>query len=307
MHLDIVNAAYRFQQTAQLNGISLSDIRVLAHHLIYYRRAIAIPPLHARDVYIISPNSDNHQLPADAEAWAAKFPLAPRLPAFLASLSSVPRPYKTFAPSKIHRPIYMEMLAWLLRHGYVTQLRTFAWVIVWPEIRYEVEYALDAERIKAAYRDAITEAVEEAQSEASASSDTTSASSTAASSEAIAEKARLQRLREKTKQDQLAFAKKPRPIATAVPSTNNAPHLAGLAPKVIKDPYRVNHLDSLYLEAISKRFKDEKTQKAFMRFARYFDGNEAFEMVALKEGLKRKETAMLMLQFEEFLLTTRHW
>jgi hypothetical protein len=199
------------------------------------------------------------------------------------------------------------MLAWLLRYGYVTQLRTFAWVIVWPEIRYEVEYALDAERIKIAYHDAISEAVEEAQLEASASSSATSPTSQGPSSEAIAEKARLRRLREKAKQDQIAFAKKPKPIVTALPSTNNAPHLAGLAPKVIKDPYRANHVDSLYLTAISKRFKDEKTQKAFMKLAKYFDGNEALEMVALREGMKRKEAWMLIVQFEEFLLTTRHW
>ena len=127
----------RFQQTAQQNAVSLSDIRILAQHLIYYRRALAIPPLHPRDTYIMSPNSDNHKLPADSKAWTEKFQYAPPLPTFLAALSATPRPYKALIPSKVHRPDYMEMLAWLLRHGYVTQLRTFAWVIVWPEIRSE--------------------------------------------------------------------------------------------------------------------------------------------------------------------------
>ncbi len=296
---------HRFLQTAQTHGISLSDIRILAQHLIYYRRAIAIPPLHARDTYILSPNSDNHKLPEATLAWAKAFPLAPPLPTFLANLSSVPRPYKTFAPSKTHRPIYMDMLAWLLRDGWVTQLRTFAWVIVWPEIRYEVEYALDAERIKAAYQDAISDAIEEAQAEASSPSHTSTTNPL--SSEAFAEKARLHRLREKAKQDQLTFSKKPKPVVTLVPSMNNMPHVMALQPKIIKDPYRASHVDSLYLVAISKRFKDEKAQKAFMRLARYFDGQEALETVALREGMKRKEAWNLMLQFEEFLLTTRHW
>src|SRR5580692_7309988 len=98
----------------------------------------------------------------------------------------------------------MSMLAWLLRNGWVTPLRTFAWVIVWPEIRYEVEYALDAERIKAAYQDAISDAIEEAQANAAASSSpasgiTGSPSAQTLSSEAFAEKARLHRLREKAK------------------------------------------------------------------------------------------------------------
>jgi hypothetical protein len=200
----------------------------------------------------------------------------------------------------------MDMLAWLLRHGYVTQLRTFAWVIVWPEIRYEVEYALEAERIKAAYQDAVSEAVEEAQLEASSSGSKSSPNAEAQTSEFIAEKARLQRLRDKASQDRVEFGKKPKPQRTGTPSANNAPHLANLAPKVIKDPYKSTHLCSLYLEAISKRFPPE-VGKAFMRFARYFDGSEALEMVALREGMKRKETWNLMVQFEEFLLTTRHW
>jgi hypothetical protein len=196
----------------------------------------------------------------------------------------------------------MDMLAWLLRYGWVMNLRTFAWVIVWPEIRYEVDYALAAERIRAAYRDAITEAVEEARSSAAAPSPTTPISS-----EAAAEKARVHRLREKAKLDQIAFSKRPKPVATADPSVNDAPHVMELFPKVIKDPYRAEHVDSLYLQAISKRFLDEKTQKAFMRFSRYFDGREALENIALKEGMKRKEAWALLSQFEEYLLTTRHW
>jgi hypothetical protein len=56
------------------------------------------------------------------------------------------------------------MLAWLIRNGFVTALRTFAWVIVWPEVRYEVDYALDSVRISRAYEDAVADALEEARS-----------------------------------------------------------------------------------------------------------------------------------------------
>jgi hypothetical protein len=303
---------HRFQQTSQANAISLSDIRVLAQHLIYYRRAIAIPPLHARETYILSPNSDNHALPAASAAWSTAFPLAPPLPTFLAKLSSAPRAYKTFPPSKPHRPLYMSMLAWLLRGGWVTPLRTFAWVIVWPEIRYEVEYALEAERTRAAYHDAMRDAIEERQADAAASSSSAggipgSPSVQHLSSEAFAEKARLHRLREKAKADQLAFAKRPKPIATASPSTNIQPHILALQPLVIKDPYRANHVDSLYLDAISKRFKDEKTQKAWKKCMKYFDGREALEGIALREGWKRKEAWNMLVSFEEFLMVVRHW
>ncbi|KIH92719.1 hypothetical protein SPBR_02383 [Sporothrix brasiliensis 5110] len=61
------------------------------------------------------------------------------------SLSSAPRPYKSFCPTKSLRPAYLRILAWLIRGGWVCQLCTFAYVVVWPEIQYEVEYNLEAE------------------------------------------------------------------------------------------------------------------------------------------------------------------
>lgn len=126
-------------------------MRKYAQHFIFWRRAIAIPPLHARDMYIVSPNCDMCRLPQAAMQWARQFPLSPSLPNFLAELSVAPRPYKLHCPSKAHRPVYMAMLAWLMRGGWVTQLCTFAYVVVWPEIIYEVEHALEAEDIARAY------------------------------------------------------------------------------------------------------------------------------------------------------------
>jgi nitrogen permease regulator 3-like protein len=122
-------------------------VRKYAQHFIYWRRAIAIPPLHARDMYIMSPNADTAKLPRAAADWSRMFPLAPPLPDFLAALSAVPKPYKSICPSKAYRPDYLRMLAWLMRGGWVTQLCTFAYVVVWPEIIYEVEYAMEAEEI----------------------------------------------------------------------------------------------------------------------------------------------------------------
>ncbi|TGJ86881.1 hypothetical protein E0Z10_g1892 [Xylaria hypoxylon] len=88
------------------------------------------------------------RLPRASQAWARAFPLAPHLADFLAELSAAPRPYKWFCPSKNHRPTYLQMLAWLMRGGWVTQLCTFAYVVVWPEILYEVEYELEAEELR---------------------------------------------------------------------------------------------------------------------------------------------------------------
>ncbi|KAI0828395.1 nitrogen permease regulator of amino acid transport activity 3-domain-containing protein [Hypoxylon sp. FL0890] len=136
-----------FHQVSQGTALSPAQVRKYAQHFIFWRRAIAIPPLHARDIYILSPNSDMSRLPRASQAWARAFPLAPPLPEFLAAMSAAPRTYKLFAPSKNHRPTYLAMLAWLMRGGWVTQLCTFAYVVVWPEILYEVDYELEAEEL----------------------------------------------------------------------------------------------------------------------------------------------------------------
>lgn len=103
-------------------------------------------------MYIVNPNCDIRHLPQASARWARQFPLLPALPNFLAELSVAPRPYKLHCPSKAHRPVYMAMLSWLMRGGWVTQLCTFAYVVVWPEIIYEVEYTLEAEHIARAKR-----------------------------------------------------------------------------------------------------------------------------------------------------------
>ncbi|KAF7560989.1 hypothetical protein G7046_g3166 [Stylonectria norvegica] len=106
-----------FYQVGQSNILTLGQVRKYAQHFIFWRRAIAIPPLHARDLYILSPNCDASRLPHDSLEWQRAFPLAPPLPNFLAELSHSPRPYKHYSPSKAHRPTYLLMLAWLMRGG----------------------------------------------------------------------------------------------------------------------------------------------------------------------------------------------
>lgn len=140
----------RFYQVGQSNILSLPQVRKYAQHFIFWRRAIAIPPLHMRDVYILSPNCDTRLLPQASAQWQKAFPLAPPLTNFLAELSFAPRPYKSFCPGKPHRPTYFLMLAWLMRGGWVTQLCSFAYVVVWPEIMYEVDYDVEAEELRRA-------------------------------------------------------------------------------------------------------------------------------------------------------------
>ncbi|KAF2120415.1 nitrogen permease regulator of amino acid transport activity 3-domain-containing protein [Lophiotrema nucula] len=132
------------QKISIKHNILAHDMMNIAGHLVYWRRARFIPPLHPRDTYIVSPNADMSALQAAISAYAARFPTLPSLPKILSMLSGTPRPWRTMIPTNEHREAYMEILAWLMRGGWVTQLRTFAWVRVTVEIKAQV--AADMER-----------------------------------------------------------------------------------------------------------------------------------------------------------------
>jgi hypothetical protein len=133
------------QKLSQMHSMSLKDVQFLARHLIYWRRARAIPPLRWGDVYIVSPNADMQTLETAIPAFEARFPTLPSLPKILHSLSGPPRAYSALMPSKDHRSAYMDILAWLMRGGWVTQLRTFGWVRVKAEIKAAVAEKMNRE------------------------------------------------------------------------------------------------------------------------------------------------------------------
>ncbi|KAI5463016.1 nitrogen permease regulator of amino acid transport activity 3-domain-containing protein [Mariannaea sp. PMI_226] len=306
-----------FFQVGQSNVLTLGQVRKYAQHFIFWRRAIAIPPLHARDQYIGSPNADFTRLPQDTLEWQRAFPLAPPLPNFLAELSQCPRPYKQFSPSKAHRPTYLLMLAWLMRRGWVTQLCTFAYVVVWPEILYEVDYEMEAEEIRAAAEadgaqsEDSSGAAPPRNSESSEDHSGADGAHVPTMTEQAAEKARLERIASKAHHEAAekatAHARKTVPVATAHPSVNNHAHLASLTPLIILDAKKATGKESRYLSAIARRFTDDKIRGAWTQFSKYFDGQCALERIALQEDMKRKEAWNKLLAMSEYLLCLRHW
>lgn len=124
-------------------SVDLRDLIILARHLIYWRRARAIPPLRPGDIYIVSPNADTRQIHDASAEFATHFPRPlPSLPTILERLSGKPQAYKNLIPSTDHKERYMEILAWLMRGGWVTQLRTFGWIQVSPSVKAAVALKL---------------------------------------------------------------------------------------------------------------------------------------------------------------------
>jgi phage-related minor tail protein len=148
---------------------------------------------------------------------------------------------------------------------------------------------------------------EKAQSPESTDSNT-EAPSTA---EYAAEMARLERIAQRAHRaaadKATAHTRKTVPVATAHPSINDAPHLAGLTPHIIVDAKKATAKESRYLSAIGRRFTEEKHNRAWHDMCKYFDGRSALERIALLEDLKRKEVWSRLTSMNEYLLCIRHW
>ena len=286
-YLRVSKPTKSFFQISQSSGILLPDIQFLASHLIYWRRARAIPPLHQRDTYIVSPNADMLNLAAATSTFAKIFPALPSLPQILSTLSTRLRPYASLIPSKDHKEAYMDILAWLMRGGWVTQLRTFAWVRVPGHIKDTVSI-----------QTRVTEANE--YSSASGTDDSIDEISKD-DSDAAQPKAHQNKARG----------------ASSQPSTHNATPASKDNPvhppaSLIANPRLASDIPSRHLSAISDyvfRQKGDESQAAWDRCVKYFDGRHAIETIPMREDWKRKKVKELVDGWVELgvLVRGRHW
>ncbi|KAL8715249.1 MAG: hypothetical protein Q9220_001207 [cf. Caloplaca sp. 1 TL-2023] len=281
-YLRVSKPTKSFLQISQSSGISLPDIQFLASHLIYWRKARAIPPLHQRDTYIVSPNADMSKLLSATTRFAKMFPALPPLPKLL-NLLSTPRAYSTLIPSKDHKEAFMEILAWLFRDGWVTQLRTFMWVRVPPHIKESVGSQGDQER-------SLESSIELPPRRLAVEDDEKVLKSTILPSSPTLSTTSLQ---------------------TTIPFRTSASGPPP-SPSLILSPRQASGINSRYLSAISiyvLKAQGVEGQKAWNKCLRYFDGKHAVETIAVQEGWKRKRVADLVAGWEGegLLLRARHW
>ncbi|KAF9249077.1 hypothetical protein DTO006G1_8012 [Penicillium roqueforti] len=321
-----------FAQISVSSGIPLSHIQMLSSHLVYWRRARAIPPIHQRDTYIVSPNCDLSKLEIATIAYQTAFPTYPSLPKMLSTLSGTPRPYSNFIPSKDHKEIYFTILAWLLRGGWVTQLRTFARIKVSPEVKMAVEMALRKEEVERylSRGNSNSISVDEDSDPDSENDDADSSSSSSLDSHGSGDETPMpSRL---DPHAQLRFSHKLLDQSTAL-------RLSSLIPS----PHRASPLESRWLDEIFSRFPDtprtmqgdgnsspdgtsNDTQalhkKYWPVFLKYFNGYDAMEKISVRENLKRKLVWQVLMRLglvtgplgamdldprEQVLVSFRHW
>lgn len=116
------------QKHASNIGMPINDVLFLGRHLLKWRKARVVSPLHPRNTYVVSPDAELGQLPSLAESYSNAFPTLPSLPNMLKVLSGKPIRYGLLIPSRDHRSAYMDILTFLVRHGLVSQLRTYGWL-----------------------------------------------------------------------------------------------------------------------------------------------------------------------------------
>jgi nitrogen permease regulator 3-like protein len=238
-----------FAQISAISRIPLAEIQVLASHLVYWRRAQAIPPLHQRDTYIVSPNADLRKLSSAAAAYSSAFPALPSLPRMLSLLSGPPRNYGSVIPSKDHKEAYFAILAWLLRGGWVTQLRTFAWIRVSGDVKRAVAEQMALEDV-------------ERQKEASA---TTSVSSHTDSTSPSTDSPPVSRATTETN-DYNALRRPSTNAASPHYTRSNFPHSHSHQPSssqftasLLLSPHRATPLESRWLDYLASSFPPAPT------------------------------------------------
>lgn len=316
-----------FAQISAASGIPLSTIQMLASHLVYWRRARAIPPIHQRDMYIVSPNCDLSKLEAASIAYQAAFPTLPSLPKMLSALSGTPRPYGSFIPSKDHKETYFAILAWLLRGGWVTQLRTFARIKVTPDIKLAVETALRKEEVDRYLARGNSNATVTDDEESSDSDDETSSSSSSS-------------LDSHGSGDETPMPGRHDPHAQLRTSHKLLDRSTALRrSSLILSPHRASPLESRWLDEIVSRFPEQPSlehnlegaspewapndlQKYWPVFLKYFNGYDALEKIPVRENLKRKLVWQVLTRLgfvtgppgsveldarEQVLVGVRHW
>ncbi|KAK5717941.1 Nitrogen permease regulator 3 [Elasticomyces elasticus] len=116
-------------------NIPLPDLLHLAQHLVKWRKARSIPPLHSSNAYILHPSAPMDKVAGLIPPYARRFATLPTLPQMLKVLSGKPIKYGMLIPSRDHRAPYMEILAFLHRHGFVTRLQTCGWLRSRPDAK----------------------------------------------------------------------------------------------------------------------------------------------------------------------------
>ncbi|WPG99211.1 nitrogen permease regulator 3 [Acrodontium crateriforme] len=267
-------------------GLPVADLLYLARHLIKWRKAKAITPLNQRNYYVVSPEAPIQRVYDLMPEYATRFAALPSLPQMLKILSGKPIKYVMLMPSRDHRGPYMSILAYLVRHGFVVQLKTFAWLQCPKDLRNSVA----ATPRKAATPKSLLSPHLRAMDDDTAS---VNSDRTAIPHAILSERFKSRSRRSST--------------GTQETAVKDSPAGAVSGPLIIVNPGSPTHVESDAIDRIQVAISDEEVQRLVPSILPYLDGEKVLEELAPREGLKRShvERALEVLEREGFLLTFR--
>lgn len=291
----LINPTESILKLANNNGKDLVEIKSFVYHLVYWRRARVIQPINTRAVYIVSPMAPIQlNLFDDIIKFRETFPTLPSLTHFLKQLSPQsrkPQQFATIIPSRDHRNSYLEALAWLLCHGYVTQLQTFIWLKISPKIKLKVEEDLENEA---------TQTQSKKRTQTSKISTVGGTDNTSKKTQGIS--GTYEKL---TNHDKDSIENLQKRLTAIGPNVTFGEE----DDTIILDPGRATTLERKWINRII--FEECKLSQEliaiFYKLLKYMNGKSSLEFLLLKENISRNELRKLLFAIEDHIITVRHW
>lgn len=248
-------------------GMPINDILYLANHLIRWRKARIITPLHQRNTYVVSPSAPLDQLPSLIETYSKAFPTLPSLPNMIKVLSGRPIKYGVLVPSRDHRMAYMDILGFLVRHGLVVQLKTYGWLRL-PKKFVNLEH-MDPNKRPLSVRSLLSPRLRPVGDDdsVSVSSDRTAIAVSSTGKSTTSSSKRLSSGTQGSGQKG---------------KDTGAEELV-----VITDPANPSEEEVKMIAAVTSSLSNEEMRENLPALLPHLDGEHAFEEIAAREGLKR--------------------
>lgn len=299
------------------SALSTAEVVLFALHLIYWRRARVISPLNSRSVYIVSPMAPiTANFYRDIPKFKKAFPTLPSLPLFLKSLSSrlkKPKQFASIIPSRDHKEIYFDALAWLMRYGYVTQLHTYIWLKVSRKVKMRVEEDMENElgRIKrhgeprpSHMDNKVVDNKVVDNNVVDNKVDNSKTSKPVDNSSKQTKTSKSHRLSGNF-EDEIDSIKKNLEFSKLVPFIA----LEDDDDTILVDPGRASSLERRWINKIVHEECNLTPELAtvFYKLLKYMNGKNSLENLLLKENVSRTELKKLLVAIENYIISVRHW
>ncbi|CCF59920.1 hypothetical protein KAFR_0I01390 [Kazachstania africana CBS 2517] len=298
--------------------VTYDILRSCALHLIYWRHARVIIPMSSKFTYVVSPIISLEKMyNVDKVQFKKRFPSLPTLSYFLSKLSGGkssintskdgddikwPYSFNNIIPSREHKGIYLDVLSWLIRRGYVTQLLTFVYIRIDKRIKIAVDEDLERE----GYRRGKMQKLQMRKINKSNRS-------TKIGDNQIAQKVDH---RTNIENDNLAAAtdKSNLEINKNDPITGSTEdiHFEFDDPEmrqdytIILEPERATAIEKRWIhKCVSEQPPDIKN--TFNKLLKYFNGRAPMELATLQEGISRHELKRLFASLDKHLVELHHW